>query len=234
MCCPSSFSVQVSLSFFSCNYVSLDPELVQSWSTHFWRQFFLDQLLEGDSSGRRARTTFRAFFLFQAGLIGAPPGCGKLFLGYSLPNKRDRQPRGLLTGQCLPSPPPRTGPLPINSAPVKSSLTRPPLYLRIRLHLVKLLPPACVFLSISSNETFGLWNPGYFSHLGRCSLLIFVFFLFLRSAALRVYWALPLILLVQSFKAPFHLLSGLGLQTSPDFSQDRVFTSVSFSPSCQG
>lgn len=104
---------------------------------------------------------------------------------------------------------------------------------------MQLLPPACVYLSVSSNKTFWLWNPWCISHLGKCYLLLavgvfFFFFLFLRSTAISVFCPLPLILLAQSFKDPFHFFSGLGFQTSPDFFKDRVFIFVSFPPSCQG
>ena len=78
--CSSSFCFSCFFIIFSYNDVWLDPEPVHSLITHIWRQFFLDQLSEGDSPGRRVSVTFRrtgVFFLFRAGLYRCADRVGK-------------------------------------------------------------------------------------------------------------------------------------------------------------
>ena len=148
----------------------------------------------------------------------------------SLPNQRGQAAAG---AQRLPFPPPQ-----IRLLPTHVTCVNP--------HSISNLRISCsschqlVYISpLAQTKHFGFETHGVFlilENVIRYSLLVCFFFpfLFLRSTAISVFCPLPLILLAQSFKDPFHFFSGLGFQTSPDFFKDRVFIFVSFPPSCQG
>lgn len=75
--------------------------------------------------------------------------------------------------------------LPTNITCISPHSVQPPLYLGIKLDLVKLLPPACVLISTISNKTFWFWTPAYYFWPWKM-LFASCFFLFLGSAAVRV------------------------------------------------